>query len=54
MSAPRPNILLEHYLKQLKMPTMLREHAAVAARHMQQRERRLYHVSHAARRTGDS
>ena len=31
MSAPRPNILLEHYLKQLKMPTMLREHAAVAA-----------------------
>lgn len=31
MSATRPTVLLEHYLKQLKMPTMLREYAAVAA-----------------------
>jgi len=31
MSAARSTVLLEHYLKQLKMPTMLREHAAVAA-----------------------
>jgi len=31
MSATRPTVLLEYYLKQLKMPTMLREHAAVAA-----------------------
>jgi len=31
MSATHLNVLLEHYLKQLKMPTMLREHTAVAA-----------------------
>ncbi|HYF50707.1 MAG TPA: IS21-like element helper ATPase IstB, partial [Planctomycetota bacterium] len=30
MSAP-PAVLLEHYLKQLKLPTMLREHAPLAA-----------------------
>ena len=27
----KPTVLLEHYLKQLKLPTMLREYAAVAA-----------------------
>ena len=31
MTAERPNILLEHYLKQLKMPTMVREYATLAA-----------------------
>ncbi len=27
----RPTVLLEHYLKQLKLPTMLREYAAIAS-----------------------
>ncbi len=27
----KPTVLLEHYLKQLKLPTMLREYAAIAA-----------------------
>ena len=31
MSRKRPTVLLEHYLKQLKLPTMLREYQAVAA-----------------------
>jgi DNA replication protein DnaC len=31
MSASPPAVLLEHYLKQLKLPTMLREHVALAA-----------------------
>ena len=31
MSASPPAVLLEHYLKQLKLPTMLREHLALAA-----------------------
>lgn len=30
MSAHPPSVLLEHYLKQLKLPTMLREYAALA------------------------
>lgn len=30
MAAKRPTVLLEHYLKQLKLPTMLREYSAVA------------------------
>ncbi|KKM01886.1 hypothetical protein LCGC14_1789960 [marine sediment metagenome] len=32
MAAQRPTILLDHYLKQLKLPTMLREYKAIAAR----------------------
>jgi DNA replication protein DnaC len=31
MSQKRPTVLLEHYLKQLKLPTMLREYQAMAA-----------------------
>ncbi len=31
MSQRKPQVLLEHYLKQLKLPTILREYAAVAA-----------------------
>jgi DNA replication protein DnaC len=31
MSIKEPTILLEHYLKQLKLPTMLREHKLIAA-----------------------
>ena len=31
MANKQPDVLLEHYLKQLKMPTMLREHRAIAA-----------------------
>jgi DNA replication protein DnaC len=31
MSGKDPTVLLEHYLKQLKLPTMLREYAPVAA-----------------------
>jgi len=31
MAAKRPTVLLDHYLKQLKMPSMLREYKAVAA-----------------------
>jgi len=31
MSATQPAVLLEHYLKQLKLPTILREYAPVAA-----------------------
>ncbi len=31
MSRKRPTVLLEHYLKQLKLPTMLREYQAMAA-----------------------
>jgi len=31
MSVPKPTVLLEHYLKQLKLPTMLREYAKLAA-----------------------
>ena len=30
MAAKRPTVLLDHYLKQLKLPTMLREYSAVA------------------------
>lgn len=30
MAAKRPTLLLDHYLKQLKLPTMLREYSAVA------------------------
>ena len=31
MTPKKPSVLLEHYLKQLKLPTMLREYAAIAA-----------------------
>ena len=31
MSASKPTVLLEHYLKQLKLPTMLREYARLAS-----------------------
>ena len=31
MSAGESSVLLEHYLKQLKLPTMLREYAKLAA-----------------------
>ena len=31
MAAKRPTVLLDHYLKQLKLPTVLREYKAVAA-----------------------
>jgi len=31
MAKDRPTVLLDHYLKQLKLPTMLREHKAMAA-----------------------
>jgi len=31
MTAKRPTVLLDHYLKQLKLPTVLREYKAVAA-----------------------
>ena len=31
MSQKKPTVLLEHYLKQLKLPTMLREYASLAA-----------------------
>ena len=31
MANDKPTVLLEHYLKQLKLPTMLREHKAMAA-----------------------
>ena len=31
MSAKEPTVLLEHYLKQLKLPTVLREYEALAA-----------------------
>lgn len=31
MAAQRPTVLLDHYLKQLKLPTMLREYKAIAA-----------------------
>jgi DNA replication protein DnaC len=31
MSTKRPTVLLDHYLKQLKLPTMLREYKAIAA-----------------------
>jgi len=31
MAAKRPTVLLDHYLKQLKLPSMLREYKAVAA-----------------------
>jgi hypothetical protein len=32
MSEPKkPTVLLEHYLKRLKLPTMLREYASMAA-----------------------
>ena len=31
MSTKRPTVLLDHYLKQLKLPTMLREYQAIAA-----------------------
>jgi DNA replication protein DnaC len=31
MSKKKPTVLLEHYLKQLKLPTMLREYASLAA-----------------------
>ena len=30
MAAKRPTVLLEHYLKELKLPTMLRDYSAVA------------------------
>ena len=30
MSVSKPTVLLEHYLKQLKLPTMLREYAKLA------------------------
>ena len=30
MSTTKPNLLLEHQLKELKLPTMLREYAALA------------------------
>ena len=30
MSATKPQLLLEHYLKQLKLPSMLREHEKLA------------------------
>jgi len=30
MSTTKPTVLLEHHLKELKLPTMLREYAAVA------------------------
>lgn len=30
MAAKRPTVLLDHYLKQLKLPTMLREYSSVA------------------------
>ena len=31
MSVSKPTVLLEHYLKQLKLPTMLREYAKLAS-----------------------
>ena len=31
MSVPKPTVLLEHYFKQLKLPTMLREYAKLAS-----------------------
>jgi len=31
MAKDKPTVLLEHYLKQLKLPTILREHKAMAA-----------------------
>lgn len=31
MSGSKPTVLLEHYLKQLKLPTMLREHSKLAS-----------------------
>ena len=31
MSATKPTVLLEHYLKQLKLPTVLREYAKLAS-----------------------
>lgn len=31
MTAQRPTVLLDHYLKQLKLPTILREYKAIAA-----------------------
>jgi hypothetical protein len=31
MSQDKPTVLLEHYLKHLKLPTILREHAKMAA-----------------------
>ena len=31
MSATKPTVLLEHYLKQLKPPTVLREYAKLAS-----------------------
>ncbi len=31
MATQRPTVLLDHYLKQLKLPTMLREYKAIAA-----------------------
>ena len=31
MSDKRPTVLLEHYLKSLKLPTFLREYASLAA-----------------------
>lgn len=37
MSTKKPTLLLEHHLKQLKLPTMLREYAAIAAQCTQDR-----------------
>ncbi len=37
MSASKPTVLLEHYLKQLKLPTMLLEYAKIAAVCQQER-----------------
>jgi hypothetical protein len=31
MSSNQPMVLLEHYLKQLRLPTVLREYASLAA-----------------------
>ena len=37
MADEKPTVLLEHYLKELKLPTMLREYASMAATCTQQR-----------------
>ena len=37
MSPTKPTVLLEHYLKQLKLPTILREHAKIATVCQQER-----------------
>ena len=43
MSSDKPTLLLEHYLKQLKLPTMLSEYAKIAA--LCQQERTDYQTS---------